>query len=326
MTALAAALPRVERWRSSNIEEHETFIPGEGQIYYQLSPGSFEGRLHLYRVSGQSAIFVERTNKAIRKQAYVPPGQLAIGFPGADSGRHYVNGDLLPDEDFQFSPATTAIDCQYPTGLQEYQWCWATFSQDEVLRLATVDGWTPHFRIAEPTSVAGYAVKLVRTAIAIGQAELFDPDSPNPRAATVAAFERTLLSMVAQVFAESLDPSSKVGRIARAGRARVLRRAREVIDAKLAEGLTMSELCASVGASRRTVESAFFDALGVSPYQYVRALRLNMIRKEMLAGENLRASIGDVAARYGVWHLSRFASDYRRLFGQLPSESRLSAA
>jgi len=33
-------------------------------------------------------------------------------------------------------------------------------------------------------------------------------------------------------------------------------------------------------------------------------------------------TVGDVAARWGFWHLSRFAADYSRLFGELPSATR----
>jgi hypothetical protein len=45
-------------------------------------------------------------------------------------------------------------------------------------------------------------------------------------------------------------------------------------------------------------------------------LRLNAIREEIRAEENATVSIGDLAAKYGIWHLSRFSTDYRRLFGQ----------
>jgi AraC-like DNA-binding protein len=105
-------------------------------------------------------------------------------------------------------------------------------------------------------------------------------------------------------------------------RMRLLRRACEAIDATLAERITMPELCSIVGASRRCLEATFLSLLGVPPYQYVRRRRLEKIRRELLARENFGVSIGDIAARYGIWHLSRFAKDYKRVFGQLPSESR----
>jgi AraC family ethanolamine operon transcriptional activator len=37
-------------------------------------------------------------------------------------------------------------------------------------------------------------------------------------------------------------------------------------------------------------------------------------------------TVGDVAARWGFWHLSRFAADYRQHFGELPSATRARGA
>jgi AraC family transcriptional regulator, ethanolamine operon transcriptional activator len=53
---------------------------------------------------------------------------------------------------------------------------------------------------------------------------------------------------------------------------------------------------------------------------YLRVMRLNRVRRELQT--HRRDSIGDVAARWGFWHLSRFAADYSRLFGELPSATR----
>jgi AraC family ethanolamine operon transcriptional activator len=33
------------------------------------------------------------------------------------------------------------------------------------------------------------------------------------------------------------------------------------------------------------------------------------------------ATVSDVAVRYGFWHMSKFAADYRWLFGELPSQT-----
>jgi AraC family ethanolamine operon transcriptional activator len=31
--------------------------------------------------------------------------------------------------------------------------------------------------------------------------------------------------------------------------------------------------------------------------------------------------INEIANRWGFWHMSQFAADYRRFFGELPSET-----
>jgi AraC family ethanolamine operon transcriptional activator len=90
------------------------------------------------------------------------------------------------------------------------------------------------------------------------------------------------------------------------------------------EAISVPELCAATGVSRRALQYAFEDVLHLSPVTYLRAMRLNRVRAELLAG--CADSVGDIAARWGFWHLSRFAAEYRELFGELPSATRTRAA
>ena len=82
----------------------------------------------------------------------------------------------------------------------------------------------------------------------------------------------------------------------------------------------MLDLCNSIGASRRKLQYCFQDALGINPVAYLRAVRLNAVRRELLAGRP-GASVQAVAACWGFWHLSRFSGEYRQLFGELPSQT-----
>jgi AraC family ethanolamine operon transcriptional activator len=55
--------------------------------------------------------------------------------------------------------------------------------------------------------------------------------------------------------------------------------------------------------------------------QYLRAIRLNSARRELRDGNPAIMQVQDIAARWGFWHLSHFASDYRTMFGELPSDT-----
>ena len=102
---------------------------------------------------------------------------------------------------------------------------------------------------------------------------------------------------------------------------RIFRRAREHIHEHLADGLSIAALCRQTGVSRRSLECAFRAVIGTGPGSYIRMLQLNHIRRDLkCAGDH--DSIGHIAAKHGVWHLSRFSSYYRELFGELPSQTR----
>lgn len=55
------------------------------------------------------------------------------------------------------------------------------------------------------------------------------------------------------------------------------------------------------------------------PNQYLRIRRLNQVHRELRGAG--RASVTEVALRFGFFELARFARGYRSLFGELPSET-----
>jgi transcriptional regulator GlxA family with amidase domain len=71
--------------------------------------------------------------------------------------------------------------------------------------------------------------------------------------------------------------------------------------------------------SVRTLHAAFQERLATSPMTYVRTVRLDRARAELLRSDPHEVSVTDVAMRYGFAHLSRFAQQYRDRFGELPS-------
>ena len=103
-------------------------------------------------------------------------------------------------------------------------------------------------------------------------------------------------------------------------RKRIVDRAREYALSHLDEPLSILELCNNIGASRRKLQYCFQETLGINPLTYLRLLRLNAVRRELCDGVKERR-VQEVAARWGFWHLSRFATDYRALFGEKPSQT-----
>ena len=59
----------------------------------------------------------------------------------------------------------------------------------------------------------------------------------------------------------------------------------------------------------------------MTPKEYLQAARLDGVRKE-LQRKGASAKIADVATRREFWHMGQFAADYRRQFGELPSETQ----
>jgi AraC family ethanolamine operon transcriptional activator len=94
-------------------------------------------------------------------------------------------------------------------------------------------------------------------------------------------------------------------------------RFRNIVEANLATPLKISETCAQIGISGRTLRLACQECLGLSPSQYVRQRRMASVRETLL--RNSAARITDVATEFGFFELGRFSGQYRQLYGELPS-------
>lgn len=103
-------------------------------------------------------------------------------------------------------------------------------------------------------------------------------------------------------------------------RHRRLREAREMIEAHLDSPLSTPDLAAAVGLSTRGLEILFHDLLGISPAAFLKNRRLHAARRALVHSENRPGLVKEVAFNHGFWHLGRFASSYRELFGVYPSD------
>ena len=115
--------------------------------------------------------------------------------------------------------------------------------------------------------------------------------------------------------------SGKAGNAASPGnRRRVLNRALAYIEAHQREYISVQTLSRECATSLSTLERAFREQFGLSPKQYLVCVRLSGARRDLLKGS--QSKISDIAGGWGFWHMSKFAQDYRRLYGELPSETR----
>ena len=97
------------------------------------------------------------------------------------------------------------------------------------------------------------------------------------------------------------------------------RRAADFLHAHCREPLSIAEICAAVGANRRTLHLGFREVFGVTPMAYLTALRLNGVRAKLLNSDARDLTITQVAMNWGFSHLGRFSINYRAHFGESPS-------
>jgi transcriptional regulator GlxA family with amidase domain len=97
-------------------------------------------------------------------------------------------------------------------------------------------------------------------------------------------------------------------------------RAQHYIGAHLDDTMTIGDVAAAAGVAHRTLYKHFQDVRGVSPMRYARDCRFAQVREALLqAGP--RDSVTTIAVQWGFCHLGRFSVEYRRRYGEMPSET-----
>ncbi len=99
----------------------------------------------------------------------------------------------------------------------------------------------------------------------------------------------------------------------------VLDRAVREITAAQGSSMSVAQLASVAGASRRTLENAFRDVLGVSPATYIKALKLHRLNRALLHSDASLIGVAELGRLHGFRHLGQLAADYRVAFGELPS-------
>lgn len=102
---------------------------------------------------------------------------------------------------------------------------------------------------------------------------------------------------------------------------RNLKRARDYIHAHAREKITLDALATHAGCSYRSLQGIFGKVLNVSPMAYLRSVRLEGVRDELLNADSRHASVAEIANRWGFIHMGRFALFYKKQFGVLPSDT-----
>lgn len=101
---------------------------------------------------------------------------------------------------------------------------------------------------------------------------------------------------------------------------RHLKLAEDYMRAHLDAPITNEELAALTGISLRTLYNSFRKFRGVSPMRYLRDLRMDKVREALLDADGIH-NVTTVATQWGFFELGRFAAEYRRRYGESPSDT-----
>jgi AraC-like DNA-binding protein len=268
-------------------------------------------------IDSAASLGYARLTPRVEQRGASPPGMRTFALLGLDAPSVVWCGEIVDSHTLMSFDSGGDFECSSPAGFAVHTLSVSIEGVDELARihgLGSVERLGRNARtIPLPPS---QAARLRRSLEEVTQRIERDPTA----AGRPCVRERLEHDLPAAMLRAAVDDSLTSRASDRSARERELHRALEFIEANASRAPRVAELYAASGTSERTLRNAFRERFGLSPKEYLQAVRLNGVRRD-LRNPRDRATISDTANRWGFWHMGQFAADYRRLFGQLPSQT-----
>ena len=312
---------------SCDVDEHATHISAWQQEYDQLSCGRFAGTVReLWLDAPRLQVFHEHTVQQTSQRCLPWNGAVWFGIPDGQSGAplHFSGRLQAVDRDriVMSARAEDGFVLRTPQDFGIY---------GVVVDEAWLGGERERLRLRAFLPRAGRAGASVQAAslpphrhVALCQTI----ESMLTLGATGAAHGgwgrsvlRSLTDQLLGLLADTAhDPDSATQLQASQRRLAAVMAARRLVAHPLNHALSVDDVCARLHLTPRTLQNHFQSVVGESPGVFLRAVRLNACRRR-LRTPACDATVQDIAAQWGFFHMGRFSLDYKALFGELPSQT-----
>jgi len=281
--------------------------------FRQLDRGRFHGEVMQLMV-GRIQIGVARFDRSLQQHGAAPLGVRTFVIPGASEVKFNWRRKKVTGKDLLLFPPNGEFESVSKTDFHIF-----TMSVPEELIIPASETAAPLLLSWEKRSGSAYLPQLRNMLANVISAAKADSEFLT-LAKVIAELEHELISLLVQTICNTT--SSQVRLPNRKRDLAVEQIQRIVIDSKN-KLFSVADLCAATQVSQRTLRYAFLERYGVTPKAYLKAIRLNGVRRELKSSLSLCTRINKVAMDWGFWHMGQFAADYRRHFGELPSQTLL---
>jgi AraC family ethanolamine operon transcriptional activator len=308
--------------QTQDAAEQASYLHGWSQQYEQLTPGVFEGQVDEVCFSGIQ-LFAEKSNQTLQESCSIEENTFVIGVPVRLDNYGWCDGWQVDLDTLLIHKPGSELLFRTPNQLELLA---VSVSQSDLLEHArTVEQREISAALGRPLEPLRNArtAQELRDFLGAVMGSLSASPAMLAHAPLRKGLKEGILGTVISIIgnSENQDPGPRTS----LGRQQLVSRAIDYMRTRIDEPLSIGDLCTALGVSRRTLQYCFEEVLQINPVSYLKALRLNGVRQELRRelhqGNLQRTAIQDVAARWGFWHLSRFAQEYRQMFGELPSET-----
>jgi transcriptional regulator GlxA family with amidase domain len=103
---------------------------------------------------------------------------------------------------------------------------------------------------------------------------------------------------------------------------RMMQRFHSTLNAAADQPVYVLEIAMAIGTTPRSLSICCEEYLGIGLERYLLLRRLHLARQPLCAADPASATtVPDVATRYGFWQFSRFSTQYKLFYGELPTDT-----
>lgn len=305
-----------------DIDQQAACLTDYDQRYRQLSAGRYRGWFKTLLLGPSIGVYFETFNQRLDQSGASPRDHYGFIFLFDECkactlrDRPFGSSDILylpPGAGFDFSAGPGTQYCVISLARSAFEPFLAACAPDDGVASSARGAGVIQDAVKAQTlrQMARHAVRMAD-----------DCSGPAVVKGTLAGFQMSLVSLLAGYAVSGRASESLRDADRRTVSADAAFAARDYLHVNGTAGLTVLDLAQRLGVSRRKLEYSFRAQFDLGPAEYIRLVQLNDFRSALLDGANRDLSIGDIAARFGIWHLSRLAHNYRKQFGELPSDTR----
>jgi len=306
-----ADLPADRTVEFSSAEEMEESFRDAGieQPMRQLGRGAFRSMLAA-AITKHAEFYSDRYNRSLSMQLASVNGNVGIVFPRSVSGDFLAGGENIGNDKLLVIPPGSGVDIM---GLSLVGSESIAISEKRFAQLT--ETLCPTIERPECTAIfEGDHAQLLalRQAVAdiVAQPEL----GPNgEEAANIVA------SSIAWM-GESSKQHSPIEISERVACIQVAKIAQRYIESHYQESVHLEDLCRVTGVGARTMQRCFRKYFDVPVRIYLKTLRIDSARRELVTAHPSEVSVTDIAMSHGCTHLGRFSVEFREQFGVSPHD------
>ena len=297
--------------RTQSVEERAAAAVLDVQLR-QISPGAFEGRTQTAEFD-DVMVYRDRWNRLTTSRGALPGGHVLFAAPvatgstldwcGSRVGSHRLAVGLPEKQiDFIMTADTLYVAMVLPTSYLK-----TTFGDSAVDKL--LKSGIQQKQVG-PDLGRRFLNRIDRAISAASiKPESFTKDAGK-------AIEADFLDDLAElgIFLDDQAP------VHQAALRDILRRACNAAEL-LRERITVPQFAAQIDVGQRNLELAFKKHLGITPRRYLNSVRMQQAYRELRSRSAASHCVTEVIGYWGFNEFGRFAGEYHKLFGELPSET-----